>query len=293
MIEIKEKLLKMADDLPAYPQSVRMMVELASDIDCAPKDLVNVIEHDPVMTAKFLRLLNSDYFARGIDKKIYSTNQAVVRLGVNTVKNIALDIASIGALPVKSKDGIHMRSILEHALGVAIVSRRVAETLELSAEKKAIFFVAGLLHDFGKLIFAYFMPHACSQAWYRAKSQQKKLTEIEHLLIGIDHAELGYAIAKRWRLPKALRVIIRDHHKPNIAIEPDHPQYLWYRQLHDVVTASNHYCKTVNIGQSGNPDPTPLPKPVQERLAEAMPISERISAQEVLREIHSALIFAI
>jgi HD-like signal output (HDOD) protein len=85
----------MCDRMPAFPASVQKVIALTSDINSSPKDLVNVIDHDPVLTMKILKVANSSYF--GLSRKIVSINHAVVYLGLTTVKHVALAIA--GGIP--------------------------------------------------------------------------------------------------------------------------------------------------------------------------------------------------
>ena len=90
----------MVESMPAFPESVHQVMALTSDINCSPKDLVKVIESDPVMTMKLLKLVNSAYFA--LSRNIASIQHALVYLGLNTVKNLAISIATVDALPRNS-----------------------------------------------------------------------------------------------------------------------------------------------------------------------------------------------
>src|SRR5512145_1744960 len=90
--ELSLKLASAVERMPAFPKSVQRILELSRDINCPPKDLVDVIEKDPVMTMKLLRVLNSAYYS--FPKKITSVNQSVVYLGLNTIKNMALSFAA-------------------------------------------------------------------------------------------------------------------------------------------------------------------------------------------------------
>ena len=102
--EMNRKISDAVEKMPAFPKSVQKLLELTRDINCQPKQLVSVIETDPVMTVKILKVLNSAYYS--LPNKITSVNRSVVYLGINTIKNLALSIAAIGVLPKQNKAGL-------------------------------------------------------------------------------------------------------------------------------------------------------------------------------------------
>ncbi len=97
MGEIRKDLLEIVEKMPVFPRSVHRVIELTSDINSDPRDLVEVIEHDPILIMKVIKLVNSSYF--GLAQKITYVNHAVVYIGINTVKNLALSAATLGVLP--------------------------------------------------------------------------------------------------------------------------------------------------------------------------------------------------
>ena len=84
--ELSQKLANAVDAMPAFPKSVQKILELTRDVNCSPKDLVQVIDHDPVVMVKILKVVNSAYYA--LPRKITSINHAVVHLGFNPIKNL-------------------------------------------------------------------------------------------------------------------------------------------------------------------------------------------------------------
>ena len=114
MQDVKKKLLAAVEKMPAFPKSVHQVLKLAADINCSQKDLVEVIKNDPVFTLKILRLVNSAYF--GLSREITSINHASVYLGLNTLKNVALGLAAVGAIPKISGGGRDMGAFWLHSL---------------------------------------------------------------------------------------------------------------------------------------------------------------------------------
>ena len=101
MIIDQKDLIKYVEKLPAFPQSVTKVIELTSRAECSPKELVKVIEHDPVLTVKILKLVNSAFY--GLSRPIKSINHGIVYAGFNTIKNLSVSIAAIGVLPRKNE----------------------------------------------------------------------------------------------------------------------------------------------------------------------------------------------
>ena len=86
--ELSQKLANAVDKMPAFPKSVQRILELTRDVNCTPRDLVQVIDKDPVVTVKVLKVVNSAYYR--LPKQITSISHAVVYLGFNTIKNLIM-----------------------------------------------------------------------------------------------------------------------------------------------------------------------------------------------------------
>ena len=266
MDDLQQKLLKMVDKMPAFPDSVTRILQLTSDINCSPKDIVEVIDHDPVMTIKILKLVNSAYF--GLARKITSIKHGVVFVGVNTIKNLALTIATVGKLPKESCTGLNMTSFLLHSLGTATVSRLLGQRLNVPPTEVNDYFVAGLLHDFGKVVFAQFMPNEFEMALKKAKNEEISLFEAEIMEIGADHSQIGGMLGEKWQLPQDLATCIREHHFP-----VDDGKVA---QMRDCVLTANLIVKQKRFGDAGNPIIEEMPYRASERFG--MGLDELIDA---------------
>jgi putative nucleotidyltransferase with HDIG domain len=209
---VSDELLELCERMPAFPASVQQVISLTSDINSSPKDLVRVIDHDPVLTMKILKVANSAYF--GLSRPIVSINHAVVYLGLNTVKHVALAIAAIGSLPKENNAGYDMDDFLLHSLTTAVITRSLARIIRIPEGDAANFFVAGLLHDIGQVVFAQFKPEEFSRALKDAWENHIPLHECERERFGHDHCELGAVLCETWSFPEALVDAIRMHHIP-------------------------------------------------------------------------------
>jgi putative nucleotidyltransferase with HDIG domain len=254
--ELQNKLVGMVDKVPPFPKSVHRVIELTNDVNCAPKDLVQVIEHDPVITMNMLKLVNSAFF--GLTKSVSSVRHAVVYLGLNTVKNLALSIATIHSLPRKNITGFDINAFLLHSLTTASIAQRIGKEY-LGSKDTSDIFVAGLLHDFGKVVLAQFMADEFGRAIDMAQQENIPLHDAEMKVIGVNHTTIGAMLAEKWELPTDLVTCIREHHSPDfVAASED--------KVDDCVFAADQISKKLAIGFSGNPVVEEFPAHVVELL---------------------------
>ena len=238
--ETQRKLGVAVERMPAFPQSVQKILDLTRNIDCLPKDLVMVIEKDPVMTMKILRVINSAYYS--MPSKITSVSQSVVYLGLNTIKNLALSIAAVGMLPRFNTSGFDIQRYLLHSLTTAAVARQLGTVYAKGQVDPGDAYIAGLLHDFGKAVFAQFMAAEFHEALEMSQEQGVPLHEAEQHVIGADHAVVGAMLATKWQFPAHLIDCIRDHHAAEAERTP----------LLDCVRLANQICRKLNFGDAGN-----------------------------------------
>lgn len=253
--ELQKKIEIMVDAMPAFPRSVHKVLDLTADINCAAKDVIETIEHDPVMTAKMLKLVNSAFYS--LPRKITSMKHAVVYIGINTVKNLALSIATVGMLPTHNKAGLDMPDFLLHSLATASISRKLSDIVDKQGFDAVDFFVAGLLHDFGKVVLVRSMPDEFALALAKAKDENINLIAAERSILGIDHCQVGGVLGEKWKFPEALVQAIREHH------HSEKPSNV----LRDCVFVSNQICKQMEVGDAGNHIIEPLSGGMQARFS--------------------------
>ena len=205
-----DQLIEMVDKIPTFQESVHRILSLTTTADCSPKDLVQVIEYDPILTMKVLKLVNSAYF--GLSQEVTSVNHAVVYVGINTIKNVAISVATTGALPKTNKAGLNMNQFWSHSLAVGVIAKLLAENKGVGKNEQANYFVAGLLHDIGKVLFAHFLPNDYHQVLQKAESENLPIHQVEKSILGFDHSEIGAMVAEKWQLPAELVDSIKSHH---------------------------------------------------------------------------------
>ncbi len=256
MQDVKKKLMSAVDQMPAFPKSVHQVLKLAGDINCSQKELVEVIKKDPVFTLKILRLVNSAYF--GLAREVTSINHASVYLGLNTLKNVALGLAAVGAIPKSNVAGLDMGAFWLHSLAVATGTRMLGSMLGVSRDEAADYFAAGLLHDIGKVVFALYMPNEFAQVGEKIAEQGTSLKQAELDVIGATHADIGSMLAEKWNLPGDLHDAIARHHTPDKG-KPS--------QLVDCVFVADQISKKLAFGSAGDYMVEELPKSIEERFS--------------------------
>jgi putative nucleotidyltransferase with HDIG domain len=254
--DLSLRLANAVDAMPAFPKSVQRILELTRDVNCTPKDLVQVIDKDPVVTVKILKVVNSAYYS--LPKQITSLNHAVVYLGFNTIKNLALGIAAIGMLPKQNEAGFDVDQYLLHSLSTAGIARQLA--LQVDDADPMDCFIAGLLHDFGKVVFAQFMPKEFRQALETSQADGTSLHLALQKTVGADHAVVGAMLVEKWRFaPELINAIAHQYD----ADQQD-------TDLFSCVFAANQISKKLAFGFGGNPCVYPLPERIVKRLGRTM-----------------------
>jgi putative nucleotidyltransferase with HDIG domain len=239
--ETERKLGTAVERMPAFPRSVQKILELSRNIDCLPKDLVGVIEKDPVMTMKVLKVINSAYYS--LPYKITSVAQSVVYLGLNTVKNLALSFAAIGILPRLNAAGFDIQRYLLHSLTTAAIARQLCTRYAKGEADPADCYVAGLLHDFGKVVFAQFLAPEFRQALALSAERRQPLYLAEREVFGADHGLVGALLAERWQFPETLVACIREHHRAEAAPSA----------MLDCLRTADQISRLKSLGDAGNP----------------------------------------
>ncbi len=254
--ELTKKLAAAVDGMPAFPKSVQRVLELTRDVNSTPKDLVEVIDKDPVLTVKILKVVNSAYYS--LPKQITSVGHSVVYLGFNTIKNLALSIAAIGMLPKTNEAGFDGQQYLLHSLATAAIAKQLA--LKLDDADPMDCFIAGLLHDFGKVVLAQFMAKEFRVALDVSKQQGTSLHLALREVIEVDHAVVGAMLVEKWRFAPKLVETIRHQHGPEL-VDSD---------MIACVFAANQISKHLKYGFAGNHFVEAFPPMVAKRLDGSM-----------------------
>ncbi len=214
--ELFNELVSKLDDLMPLPTTIRKLVQLTQDPDSDLKDIVISLERDQAMVAKILKLANSSYY--GFSKQIKTISHAVVCLGYNTIKYIALTASTYslfnkGVISYALEKG----ALFKHSYSVAIGARTLAKQLHYPNPDEV--YVMGLLHDVGKVVLDQYAKQKFIDVVRLFREGNISFLQAEESVLGFNHGEIGAKVAEKWNLSDDLIQSIRYHHDPQSAPE--------------------------------------------------------------------------
>jgi putative nucleotidyltransferase with HDIG domain len=232
--------------LPTLPAVLGQILEALSDPDSSALDLGKHIAADQSLSATLLRQVNSAYY--GFYRRITDVKDAVVILGFREVQNMVMAATAFRTFP-RGRSEYDRARLWRHSLASAMAAERVAKRVGLQLEGG--YFSAGLLHDIGKVALDSMLPEHFDEAVKLALEQGKPLYEVEPIVFGLDHAEVGGVLGEHWNLPPILVEAIRRHHQPETA--------LLSPELAQVTAVANHLAYLADFGDSVNPESHAMP----------------------------------
>jgi HD-like signal output (HDOD) protein len=259
-------------DLPTLPQVVTRIMSLLEDPSSSAKDINDVMCQDPALVAKILKVVNSAFY--GLPNRVSSISQAVVILGFNTVKSLAVS-ASVLDMFGEGDEDFSYEQFWAHAVGCATLSEAIAREQPEAQPETA--FVLGLIHDLGKLVLDQFAPAEFREILALAKEQETSFYEAEVQVLETSHADIGFWLAQKWQLADDLAEAI--HHQHSIEEAPDASS----RQLASICSFADYVCRLKRYGAAGNYGKPVLPVKAWEQLTyaqEDLPaLNERLNAE--------------
>ena len=249
--EVADQLQKLYR-LPPMPALALRILRLTTNPEASAKELADLIEFDPSMTAQIMRYAGSALFNyRG---QITSVQEAVTRvLGFDRVAHIALGIASVRAFEIPRKGMLGMDEFWRHSLYCAFVCQRLAGRC---GEDKGLAYLCGLLHNFGLLLVGHLLPaefeelnqlrEANPEASMRSLEQQVFGAGDQQQLLAVGHGAIGGILHRLWQLPDLVIKAAGMHQHPDYHGEHEH--YVWMVQL------ANGLLKERQIGDEFNQD---------------------------------------
>jgi len=240
-----EQLSQSITRMPSLSVTMMKVLEICNAPETSPDDLNRVISLDPILAGKVLRLINSAYYS--LRDPVTSLTRAVMLLGINTIKNLALSAAVLKSLEGKdSFRGLCANDFWLHSLGVGVASKFLAAELGVPLAEREEYFVAGLLHDLGKIPLNREYAMEYRDVLKKAEQENRSLHETEDEIFGFNHCLVGEMIINKWQLGRLFLNTLRHHHHPVDAQGEN-------RSFISIIALADFLINTLGIGSAGNP----------------------------------------
>src|SRR5438876_540629 len=266
-------LVRESPTLASLPMIYTRLTEAIDNPRASTMQIADIIASDSALTARLLRLVNSAFYA--FSSRIDTVQQAVLLIGTQPIRDLALATSVLSVFPGIPRELGSMQSFWEHSITTGVTARLLATYRnERRAER---FFVAGILHEIGRLLLFALRPDAARAALTRSRTESEPLVVAEHAAFGFDHGEAGGAILEAWKLPEDLQAIVRCHHAP---AEAGH-----YQRDAALVHVADVIATAMQIGNSGDPAVPALAADAWEQLGLAPTILSALT-DEVERQVY-------
>ena len=231
--------------LPSLPIIFSQINDAISDPRSSATHVANIINKDSSLSARLLKIVNSAFY--GFPSRIDTISRAVAIIGTKQLSILALGTSALTVFKDVPSDLIDMRSFWKHSIACGIIARIIASYKDDTMTER--FFLAGLLHDIGRLIILKYLPIQAKEALLSAKRTNSLLYRTEEDVTGFDHTLMGRILVKEWKLPAILEDAIGYHHACSGCQIPLEPAVV---HLSDIIT------NALGIGTSGEQFVPPL-----------------------------------
>ena len=208
------RLVSGVESLPSVPSTYQRVMDELQQPESSLQAVGEHIDRDVAMSAKILKLVNSSFF--GLPRPVSTPAQAASLLGVDTVKALVLSIGVFSQFEQSPLPGFSLDGITQHSFVVADIARRIAETQSQDKQVQADSYLAGLLHDVGKLILAQNLPQEFGAALERSERTGLPSSKVEQEGIGASHAQIGAYLLGIWGLSDSIVEAVAFHHEPSL-----------------------------------------------------------------------------
>jgi len=222
--------------MSTLPTVAAQLLELVDDEKDNRKSLEQIISGDPVLAARLLKMTNAN------GELVTGIHNAIKKLGFEQARDICMEISMSRVFELKNSC-MDLQKFWDHCHAVGIVARIIAQEYKFGLTDDEVF-TAGLLHDFGKIVFLHYKSNEFEQAINLSKSRSCELYLTEKELLGIDHGQTGAELAKKWFLPNSIAEVMQYHHDlAGVKIN---------RPLVAIVNFADILCRILGAGESGN-----------------------------------------
>jgi putative nucleotidyltransferase with HDIG domain len=199
--------------LPSFPSLYLEIMEELGSPDFSIESIAAIIAKDPAMTAKMLQIVNSA--AVGLSRKVSSPFEAVEFLGSNTVRSLVLSAHIFSSFERTTLKGFSINGLWSHAMGTGMLAYMIMRLERAAGTDAEDAYVAGMLHDIGKLMLADSLPEPFQRALALGAERKISLHEAELEVFGTTHAGVAAYLLGLWGLPASIVEAVAFHHTPH------------------------------------------------------------------------------
>lgn len=211
-----DKIVEKFNNAKTLPHVAIRVTQMVNDEKCTMRDFEEIIQMDPVLVSRLLKLVNSPFF--GLKNKVDSISKAVVYVGMKNLRNLVAVEALRNMFDDQGGGGFSRQHLWLHSATVAILSDMIGK--RIFGDAREDLFLAGIIHDIGLIAEDQVAGDELREACLLYQPGQKSLVESEREVIGTDHAEVGYKLAQEWKMPADVQTAIRFHHHADRPQEP-------------------------------------------------------------------------
>jgi len=228
--------------IPTLPTVIDRITRLLQNPKTSAEEIGKAITTDQALASKVLKLVNSAFY--GFPGRINTITHAIVILGFSTVKNIVLTASIFDAFRTKGNSfaGFNLEQFWLHSIACGAASQAIAKFIGSSEKEEC--FIAGLVHDVGKIILCQYLPEQFKSIIHQTRQKQSLFYQSEKELFDITHQEIGGYLAERWNLPPNLQNAIMYHHIPM----PSRENYLTTAIVH----CADIFVRALDYGNGGD-----------------------------------------
>jgi len=210
MAKSPEDMVKGVIKLISLPEIYIRINQVMEDANHNAKQVGDVISHDPALTARILRIVNSAYYSLTV--KIELVSRAVSIIGEDDLRNLVLATSAVDAFKRIPNELVDIDLFWRHSVHTGIIARLLSKHCNILHGERL--FVSGLLHDIGKLILYFKEPELSQQILLEAAESDGLLYRAERKILGFSHADVGGALMTSWKMAETLIEVVKYHHNP-------------------------------------------------------------------------------
>lgn len=208
-LDIKKELEEI-QEVPTLPQVAFKLIAMISDPNSSMTSISRVIEEDPPLVAKILKIINSGFY--NVRNRITNVHQAIVLLGMEEVKNLVFALSVYSTFyHIQQNQYFNFSQFWKHSASTAKMA--IVLSKYLGFDFRQADFIGGLLHDFGRLVLQLYFRDIYEGVFRFCEEKMVPLYQAEKEYLGFTHAEAGFWLSQRWNLPDEVASVIKFHHE--------------------------------------------------------------------------------